>query len=133
MRSIATDIRAALRRLEDDLLEGDVSASETLLLALLHEQGGSLPSELAEELALSRGRLSHLLRRLEGRGWIHFTELERDRRAKRIELSPDGRGEGERAAIRLRLLESRVRRELGGAEEGLLRQMLRAISLISED
>lgn len=131
MKSTAIEIRAALRSLEEHLQEGSSSASETLLLAYLYEKKEALPSELADELSLSRGRLSHLLRRLESKGLVRTVELERDRRSKRIELAPDGRLAGESAQKRVRDLEVLLRQKIGKAEESLLQQMLGDLGKLS--
>lgn len=122
------ELRKALRSLDETLEEDGLGASERLLLVCLLQNGDSLPSELAKDLALSRGRLSHILRRLEKKNLVVVSELERDRRSKKISLSPDGRPLAKRAEAALRQMELEIERDLGSAEKMLLQQMLGRIS-----
>ena len=121
-------LRRALRSL-DETLEGDgLGASERLLLVRLLQEGDALPSELATDLSLSRGRLSHILRRLEKKNLVSVEDLERDRRSKKISLSPDGRPLAQAAEAALRQIELQIEQDLGPAEKMLLQQMLLRIA-----
>jgi len=120
-------LRRALRALEDDLVKDSLGASERLLLVRLLD-GDALPSELASDLVLSRGRLSHIVSLLEKKGYITLAPLERDRRSKKVSLTPDGRPLALRAKANLQRIETALDNDLGSAELMLLRQMLRTIS-----
>lgn len=120
-------LRRAERALEEEFSGDGLGASERLLLVRLLRED-ALPSELAEDLVLSRGRLSHILAVLEKKGYVSLSALERDRRSKRVSLTSDGRSLALRAESSLKQLETSLKNKLGPAEVMLLRQMLQAVS-----
>jgi len=73
------------------LAVSDVGVAEWAVLRLLHEHGALMPSRLAAELGMTRGAVSKLVERLEGRALLSRTVSASDRRCQALALTPAGR------------------------------------------
>ncbi len=106
--------------LEADLqVEGTVSFFEYQVLAMLSESGEALPmSELAARTNSSLSRLSHVARKLEGRGLMRRSPSSEDARVTMAVITDEGMAEIVRlaphhvASVRARLLDSLDDRDL---------------------
>jgi DNA-binding MarR family transcriptional regulator len=83
MRRTVRDMNALLRELQ-------LSMPQMGTLHFLSAEGGHSVSAIADHLDLSLAATSHLVDRLVQRDLLTRTEDVRDRRLKRVDLSPDG-------------------------------------------
>ena len=77
--------------MERVLPEGVTMASFGLLNHLVAKGGTESPARLAQALQVTKGAVTALLKRLEGRGLVTLSQDPRDGRAKIIALTPEGR------------------------------------------
>jgi DNA-binding MarR family transcriptional regulator len=88
------DTTAELRRILGARLqrESGLSPADYQVLLALHEADGRRlrSSELAASIDWERSRLSHHLRRMEGRGLIRRDDCATDNRGAEISFTPDG-------------------------------------------
>lgn len=73
------------------LLPGTLSAAQFGILTRLLTQGEQTPSQLADDLALTRPTMTHALARLETAGYVAVAQDEVDRRRKRLTITDEGR------------------------------------------
>lgn len=74
-------------------------ADYAILVPLSESEGGALRSgDLRERIYWDRSRLSHQIRRMEGRGLLTRRPCDQDRRSTIVELTPVGRAAIEHAA-----------------------------------
>ena len=103
---------------------GDYSPREAALLAHLLDAGGqSTPGELAEQLLVSSGTLTAILRRLEERGDIRRSPHPDDLRAILVTLQPSGRESSAAVVAVLDEVAAAVAGELGLPTGELLRTL----------
>jgi DNA-binding MarR family transcriptional regulator len=67
-----------------------VTVSEWVVLRELYRLGRTTPGALVQEIGMTKGAISKLLDRLEGKRLIARAVLEHDRRHQEIELLPSG-------------------------------------------
>ena len=97
MSDLLQKIKDTEQAIEGFLATDNLSASEVILLALLHQKGDGQPSQLAADIGISRGRLSHILDNLLDLDLIHRKPHLTDGRSQIISLSAKGKLEAERA------------------------------------
>jgi DNA-binding MarR family transcriptional regulator len=68
-----------------------VSVAEWVVLNQIHERPEPRPAELADRLGLTRGAVSKVLDKLEGKKWITRKTLEADNRGQLLFLTQPGR------------------------------------------
>jgi DNA-binding MarR family transcriptional regulator len=76
-------------------------ASFSLLNHLVAKGGIESPARLAQALQVTKGAVTALLKRLEGRGLVTLSQDPRDGRAKIIALTPEGRRRRDQAIAAL--------------------------------
>jgi DNA-binding MarR family transcriptional regulator len=98
-----TDVRRELSKQLEGEFAGETTmlATETLVLAELHQHSIRTPSDLASATGLSRGRMSHLLDSLESHNLVERHQSEDDRRRFIVTLTGDGRLAARNAAERV--------------------------------
>ena len=69
----------------------ELTATQSLVLSTLLEKEGIIQGDLAQRLCIRAVTLGGLVDRMESKNWIERRPDERDRRAKRIWLTPGGR------------------------------------------
>lgn len=97
-RQVHQTYLALKRRLESNLAQEGLTLSEEqfrLLMHLLREEG-STQAELARRLDTNKTALTRLLDELQTQGLVERRTDRKDRRAKRVFLSAEGRGLRER-------------------------------------
>jgi DNA-binding MarR family transcriptional regulator len=72
------------------LLDVNVTMSQLKILILLARLGGTSGQELARRTAVSLGTLTGIIDRLVAQGLVTRREDPRDRRVRRLELTPEG-------------------------------------------
>jgi DNA-binding MarR family transcriptional regulator len=87
--------------MERVLPEGVTMASFSLLNHLVAKGGIESPARLAQALQVTKGAVTALLKRLEGRGLVTLSQDPRDGRAKIIALTPEGRRRRDQAIAAL--------------------------------
>jgi DNA-binding MarR family transcriptional regulator len=87
--------------MERVLPEGVTMASFSLLNYLVAKGGIESPARLAQALQVTKGAVTALLKRLEGRGLVTLSQDPRDGRAKIIALTPEGRRRRDQAIAAL--------------------------------
>ena len=68
----------------------NVSAAGGLVLGILRDHGRMSPSELGEQLIVTRATVTGLLDSLEHRGFVHRSANPADRRSLVVEITPAG-------------------------------------------
>jgi MarR family transcriptional regulator for hemolysin len=69
----------------------ELTATQSWVLSALMEKEGVIQGDLAQTLGIRAVTLGGLVDRLESKNWIERRPDEKDRRAKRIWLTPSGR------------------------------------------
>ena len=69
----------------------ELTATQAWVLSALMEKEGVIQGDLAQTLGIRAVTLGGLVDRMESKGWIERKPDEKDRRAKRIWLTPSGR------------------------------------------
>lgn len=82
------------RRLRD---QAGLSLSDFEVLAAIQRSPEIRMSDLAEMVSFSPSRLSHVVRRMEARGWVEACASPTDKRSKIVRLTQAGRGVLDRA------------------------------------
>lgn len=92
--------RALDAAVERQLAEAGISDADWALLVPLSEADGDVlrARDLARLVGWDRSRLSHQLRRMEGRGLLERSDCSTDARGTMIALTPQGRSVVERVA-----------------------------------
>lgn len=119
----------ALARYFDDRLKpfGLTNGQFSLMMALNRPQPPAL-GEVAEVLAMDRTTLTAALKPLERRGLVKAAADERDRRSRRLALTPEGEGLLARAVPVWERAHEEIERGLGPAGGDRLRADLLALS-----
>lgn len=87
--------------MERVLPDGVTMASFGLLNHLVAKGGTESPARLAQALQVTKGAVTALLKRLEGRGLVTLSQDPRDGRAKIVALTPEGRRRRDEAVVAL--------------------------------
>lgn len=94
-------LRQAARRVtrlyDEALAPIGLSVNQFSILARLNRVGPSSIQKLARLLVMDRSTLGHLLRPLEKRGFVKLEVSERDRRGRKVALTPAGKAAAARA------------------------------------
>lgn len=127
----------ALRAATEARLPRGLSQTQFAVLRdFLRFGDGAAPAEIATRLRMSRGAVTHLLQKMEARGWLRLTGDDRDGRRKQVFLTPDGAHTAREAVSALRPGMDRLRNDLNDnyLREGLafLRDLGRRLDALSE-
>jgi DNA-binding MarR family transcriptional regulator len=119
-------VDAVHRRIVADLHDAGFTDLGESHMAVLRYPGpqGRRPSEIADELGMSKQAVNYLLGGLERSGYVRRADDPDDRRSRRVELTE--RGEAVRQTIRATVadIESELARELGDRSFAQLRGLL---------
>ena len=69
----------------------ELTGTQAWVLSALMEEEGVIQGDLAQKLGIRAVTLGGLVDRMESRNWVQRRPDDRDRRAKRIWLTPEGR------------------------------------------
>jgi DNA-binding MarR family transcriptional regulator len=108
----------------EETSEYAVTPVQFSILTALLDSPGEDPVSLAAHVAFDAATSGSVVSRLEARGWIHREADARDRRRKRLWVTPDGREavrEIRRAAKRA---QTRVMGPLAAEEQEILKELL---------
>jgi DNA-binding MarR family transcriptional regulator len=124
-------IRKAARRIsqiyDSQLQPTGLTITQFGLLAHAKRLDGVAIGELAEELIMDPTTLTRNLRPLERRGLISIEPDPRDRRARRLRLTQEGRRALERAQPAWARAQREIERALGAPEAGALNETLDSV------
>jgi MarR family transcriptional regulator, organic hydroperoxide resistance regulator len=110
-----------------------LGAAETNVLANLAVGGGRTISELSAAVGSRATTMTSVLDRLERRGLIARSPVPHDRRAIRIELTPDGRRAATAVRRAFRRVEKRALGDLPAQTLSALREALDALTGVQHD
>lgn len=119
---------ATLQTLATELVDLDLTPSETNALANLADGRGRTVSELGAAIGSKPTTLTGVLDRLERRGHITRGTLAGDRRSVLIELTPAGRTSAEAILSTIGELERRALADLGPEKVAAFHEVLRALT-----
>jgi DNA-binding MarR family transcriptional regulator len=108
------------------------SAIESFILAELEDRPRRTPSQLARLTGLSRGRITHLVDRLESAGLLRRQPDNDDQRRVRLVLTAKGRQRARQAQGEIRSLEVALHRRLGAAGIDMLAQQLESLAEVAK-
>lgn len=94
------------------------------VIAVLDRLGPSTLQELAAELVMDRSTLGHNLRPLEREGLVVLATDPRDKRTRRLELTPEGKKRLEQARRAWRRAQEQFESRYGEADAKELRRLL---------
>lgn len=112
------------------LLEGGikVTLSQAGILFLLTERDGQVMTELSSSLAIDNSTLTGLVDRLERSGYVTRRPGDFDRRSFRIDITPHGAEESERAKSLIRRINQEIRSGFSQEEIETFTHVLRSVS-----
>jgi DNA-binding MarR family transcriptional regulator len=123
-------VDAVHRRIISDLQAAGFTDLGDSHMAVLRYPGphGRRPSDIAEELGMSKQAVNYLLGSLEQAGYLQRVDDPDDRRSRRVELTE--RGEAVRQTIRATVadIEAELARELGDRAFAQLRSLLERLN-----
>ena len=119
---------ATLQTLAAELVDLDLTPSETNALANLADGRGRTVSELGAAIGTKPTTLTGVLDRLERRGHITRGTLAGDRRSVLIELTASGRTAADAVRRTIAELERRALADLGPAKVKAFHEVLRALT-----
>jgi DNA-binding MarR family transcriptional regulator len=127
LRRVSNQVSGAFAR---SLLARNVAVAEWVVLNQIHHQPDVRPADLADALGLTRGAVSKVLDKLEGKHWILRRTLAEDHRVQQLTLSTLGR----RALPELAAIAGQNDKQffdcLSAREQASLRQILRTLSTV---
>jgi DNA-binding MarR family transcriptional regulator len=123
---------ATLQALAGELVDLDLTPSETNALANLADGRGRTVSELGAAIGTKPTTLTGVLDRLERRGHITRGTIAGDRRSVLIELTPTGRASAEVITRTIGDLEQRALAHLGPDTVAAFHEVLRALTEASQ-
>jgi DNA-binding MarR family transcriptional regulator len=88
LRHVSNHVSGAFTRA---LQARQVSVAEWVTLRRLHDQRNITPGELAHLLGVTRGGMSKVLDKLEGKGWVMRSAKPEDNRVQLLSLTSQGR------------------------------------------
>lgn len=126
----------ALRAATEARLPRGLSQTQFAVLRdFLRFGDGASPAEIATRLRMSRGAVTHLLQKMEARGWIRLAGDDRDGRRKQVFLTPDGARTAREAVAALRPGTDRLKNDFNDnyLQEGLafLQELGRRLDALS--
>ena len=119
---------ATLQTLATELVDLDLTPSETNALANLADGRGRTVSELGAAIGTKPTTLTGILDRLERRGHITRGTLTGDRRSVLIELTPSGQATADAIGGTIAGLEQRALANLGPEKVAAFHEVLRALT-----
>jgi DNA-binding MarR family transcriptional regulator len=119
---------ATLQSLAAELVDLDLTPSETNALANLADGRGRTVSELGAAIGTKPTTLTGVLDRLERRGHISRGTIAGDRRSVLIELTATGRASADVITRRIEELEQRALAHLGADTVAAFHEVLRALT-----
>ncbi|ACU74693.1 transcriptional regulator, MarR family [Catenulispora acidiphila DSM 44928] len=119
---------ATLQTLASELVDLDLTPSETNALANLADGRGRTVSELGAAIGTKPTTLTGVLDRLERRGQITRGVRSGDRRSVLIELTPSGQSTADAISATIAGLEQRALADLGPEKVAAFHEVLRALT-----
>lgn len=108
----------------------DLTPVQFAALDAIHAQPGIDQARVAETIAYDRATIGGVIERLEQKGWVLRVVSERDRRARELSLTPEGRRLHAALLPVVRALQDEILQPLAGADRArflkLARQVVRA-------
>ena len=127
---VISDVARLLRTAFDRRVRAlGITRAQWLVLTRLHRHPGASQTELADMMEVERASAGRMIDRLEANGWVERRAERRDRRVKRVYLTP----EAERVHRRIwRVAEATVEDALAGlsAQEGA--QLMRLLGRVKK-
>ena len=128
---------AALRRAtrsvsqlyDDALAPSGLRATQFGLLGTIRRLGTPTMGELAEAMVMDLSGLAHTLKPLTRDGYVSVVPDPRDRRARRIALTPSGIAKLEEALPLWRAVQDRFEATFGSEQADLLRDLLHRLAV----
>ncbi|TMI99083.1 MAG: MarR family transcriptional regulator [Alphaproteobacteria bacterium] len=106
-----------------------ITRAQWLVLTRLHRHPGASQSELADMMEVERASAGRMIDRLEANGWVQRRAERRDRRVKRVYLTP----EAERVHRRIwRVAEATVEDALAGLSPQESAQLMQLLSRVKK-
>jgi DNA-binding MarR family transcriptional regulator len=125
-------VRRASRRLNqlyDKAIEpSGLRGTQFSLLTQIDYLGTPGQRELADILVMDLSAMGHTLRLLAREGLVRFVPDEKDRRARRVQLTPAGRRKQKEAALLWRKAQARFDARFGKAQSAALRDTMALIA-----
>lgn len=87
LRRVSNRVSDAFRQ---SLQARQVSVAEWVALRHLYDKPDTTPGELAELLGMTRGAISKVVDKIEGKGWVLCSAKPEDRRVQLLALTPEG-------------------------------------------
>ena len=106
--------------------DSGIHGQQFTIMAIINQKGPLSVIELAEELAMDRTTLARSLSPLERDGYISITSGEKDRRAKAIAITGNGKEKLEVALQMWRQAQTEFESRFGAERAARLREELRA-------
>lgn len=88
LRRVSNQVSSAFARA---LQERGLSVAEWVVLCVVRDRPGVKPGELADDLGLTRGAISKVLDKLEGKSWVVRGSAADDQRVQLLSLTRQGR------------------------------------------
>ncbi|HEX8122737.1 MAG TPA: MarR family transcriptional regulator [Solirubrobacteraceae bacterium] len=126
-RLLASVAKSVSRAFQDELAAAGGSQPVWLLLLALKQGRGGRQQELAAAVGIEGPTVTHHLDGLERAGLITRARDPEDRRAMKVELTPDGEALFRRLARAARSFDERLRDGLSEAEVDAVREVLRKL------
>ena len=106
---------------------------EYTMLALIGENPGMTPAQLARSLAVTAPNISAWMTKLESRGWVERSASDTDRRAQLLNLTPAGARLSMDATRRLLAAERSALAALSAGEYAMLQELLGKVAASRAD
>lgn len=103
-----------------------ITAAQAAILFILGGSNGQTMSELSQALLVDNSTLTGMIDRLERMGFAARVAHPGDRRAYRIEVSPEGLSEAQKAKKVLQEVNEEIRRDFSPGEMESFKRVLRA-------
>lgn len=118
--------------LEDRLLDSPLSLAEARVLWEIGHAADATARDLGAQLGLDKGLLSRLLKSLQRQGLLLAEADERDRRLRRLTLTPAGQEQLQELELRSRRQIADALSELGSGERQRLVRAMRTVQELLE-
>lgn len=103
----------------------DLTPVQFAALDAIQHQPGTDQARVAEMIAYDRATIGGVIERLEQKGWVRRVVSERDRRARELSLSPEGRRIFKALVPLVRGLQQEILQPLSDADRGRFLQLAR--------
>jgi MarR family transcriptional regulator for hemolysin len=127
---VISDVARLLRTAFDRRVRAlGITRAQWLVLTRLHRHPGASQTELADMMEVERASAGRMIDRLEANGWVERRAERRDRRVKRVYLTP----EAERVHRRIwRVAEATVEDALAGLSAQEAAQLMRLLGRVKK-